>query len=46
MTLGADMVVYSLTKYVNGHADVIMGAVATSNDELHDRLRFLQNGKS
>jgi cystathionine beta-lyase/cystathionine gamma-synthase len=44
LSLGADMVVYSLTKYMNGHADVIMGAVTTSNDELHDRLRFLQNG--
>jgi len=29
---------------MNGHADVIMGAVTTSNDKLHDRLRFLQNG--
>lgn len=44
LSLGADMVVYSLTKYMNGHADVIMGAVTTSNDDLHDRLRFLQNG--
>jgi cystathionine beta-lyase/cystathionine gamma-synthase len=46
LSLGADMVVYSLTKYMNGHADVIMGAVTTSNEELHDRLRFLQNGKN
>ncbi|CAB3380043.1 Hypothetical predicted protein [Cloeon dipterum] len=43
LSLGADVVIYSLTKYMNGHADVIMGAVTTSNDQLHDRLRFIQN---
>lgn len=45
LDLGADMVVYSLTKYMNGHSDVVMGAVITKSDELHERLRFLQNGK-
>ena len=32
------------TKYMNGHSDVIMGAAMTNNDEIHTRLRFLQNG--
>lgn len=36
---------YSLTKYMNGHSDVIMGAALTNNDKLHENLRFLQNGK-
>lgn len=35
---------HSLTKYMNGHSDVIMGAAMTNNDEVHTRLRFLQNG--
>lgn len=43
LELGADIVMYSLTKYMNGHTDVIMGAACTSNDDLADRLRFLQN---
>lgn len=37
--------VYSLTKYVNGHSDVVMGAVTTNNEDIHTRLHFLQNGK-
>ncbi|ODQ66750.1 hypothetical protein NADFUDRAFT_50656 [Nadsonia fulvescens var. elongata DSM 6958] len=40
---GADIVVHSVTKYINGHSDVVMGVAVTSSDELHDRLRFLQN---
>lgn len=43
LELGADLSYYSLTKYMNGHTDVIMGAVCTNNEELADRLRFLQN---
>ncbi|XP_077295911.1 cystathionine gamma-lyase [Arctopsyche grandis] len=43
LELGADIVMYSLTKYMNGHSDVIMGAAMTSRDDLHERLRFLQN---
>jgi len=43
LNLGADAVVYSLTKYVNGHSDVLMGAVVTSRDDLKERLAFLQN---
>lgn len=45
LELGADIVMYSLTKYMNGHSDVIMGAAITIRDDLHQRLRFLQNCK-
>jgi cystathionine beta-lyase/cystathionine gamma-synthase len=41
--LGADIVAYSTTKYINGHSDVVGGALTTSNDELYVRLKFLQN---
>lgn len=40
---GADIVVHSVTKYINGHSDVLMGAAAFNSDELDERLRFLQN---
>lgn len=40
---GADAVIHSVTKYINGHLDVVMGVIATSNDELHLQYRFLQN---
>jgi cystathionine beta-lyase/cystathionine gamma-synthase len=40
---GADVVAYSTTKYINGHSDVIGGALTTSNEELYLRLKFLQN---
>ena len=40
---GADIVVHSTTKYLNGHSDVIGGLVVVSDDDLHERLRFLQN---
>ena len=43
LELGADIVMYSLTKYMNGHTDVLMGAAVTNSPDLHDRLRFLQN---
>lgn len=42
LNLGADIVMYSLTKYMNGHNDVIMGALVTNDDELYNRLRFVQ----
>jgi cystathionine gamma-synthase len=41
---GADAVIYSATKYLGGHSDLVMGLVATSDDDLAARLRFLQNG--
>ncbi|MDQ3620658.1 MAG: cystathionine gamma-synthase [Actinomycetota bacterium] len=40
---GADAVVYSATKYLGGHSDLVLGSVATNDGELADRLRFLQN---
>lgn len=40
---GADLVVHSATKYLGGHSDVVMGAVLTNNEELYERLKFLQN---
>lgn len=43
LNFGADVVIHSVTKYINGHSDVVMGVLATNNDELHDKFRFLQN---
>lgn len=45
LELGADITFYSLTKYMNGHSDVIMGAAVTKRDDLEKRLRFIQNGQ-
>ena len=44
LALGADIVMHSVTKYIGGHSDVVGGAVATNSADLHERLRFLQNG--
>lgn len=43
LSLGADVVVHSTTKYINGHSDVIGGALVSSDPELIERLRFVQN---
>ncbi|HKU44626.1 MAG TPA: cystathionine gamma-synthase [Polyangiales bacterium] len=43
LELGADAVVHSTTKYLNGHSDVVGGVVVTRDRELAERLRFLQN---
>ena len=43
LTLGADIVVHSATKYLGGHSDVVGGFVAVDDDELGERLRFTQN---
>jgi cystathionine beta-lyase/cystathionine gamma-synthase len=43
LALGATAVVHSTTKYMNGHSDVVGGAVVTSDAEFAERLRFLQN---
>lgn len=40
---GADVVVHSVTKYINGHSDVVMGVIATNLTELGESYRFLQN---
>ncbi len=39
----ADIVVHSATKYLGGHSDVIMGAVVVNDDDLAERLAFIQN---
>ena len=43
LALGADMSLYSTTKYIGGHSDMIGGAIVTNSGELDERLRFLQN---
>jgi len=43
LELGADLVMHSVTKYLNGHSDMVGGILVTRDDELHERLRFLQN---
>jgi len=43
LALGADVVVHSATKYLGGHSDLVMGALVTSRDDLHERLKFHQN---
>lgn len=43
LVLGADIVAHSTTKYIAGHSDLIGGALVTRHEELHERLRFLQN---
>jgi cystathionine beta-lyase/cystathionine gamma-synthase len=40
---GVDIVMHSTTKYLGGHSDVVGGAVVTSNPEIYERLKFLQN---
>jgi cystathionine gamma-synthase len=42
LTLGADVVLHSTTKYLGGHSDVVGGFLATSDDEVSERLAFLQ----
>jgi cystathionine gamma-synthase len=43
LTLGADIVFHSATKYLAGHSDTILGLAVTSDDAVGERLRFLQN---
>lgn len=43
LDLGADIVVHSTTKYINGHSDVVGGAVITNNEELFQQIKFYQN---
>ncbi len=43
LDLGAHVVVHSTTKYINGHSDVIGGAVLTSDHKLYDEIKFYQN---
>jgi len=43
LKLGADIVVHSVTKYLSGHSDVIMGALVCNDDALSEQLHFIQN---
>ncbi len=43
LQLGADIVVHSTTKYLNGHSDMVGGVVVVNDSDLAERLRFLQN---
>lgn len=43
ITLGADIVVHSATKYLGGHSDLIAGVVVTAIPELGDKIKFIQN---
>lgn len=43
LELGADLVIHSTTKYLNGHSDSVGGAVLTSDNDLHEKIRFNQN---
>lgn len=43
LSLGADMVVHSVTKYIGGHSDVVGGAVVTNRAEIAEKLQFLSN---
>lgn len=43
INLGADIVLHSMTKFINGHSDVVGGAVMMNSDELKDKLFYLQN---
>ena len=43
LLLGADIVMHSVTKYLGGHSDVVMGALVVNDDKLHEKLYFILN---
>ena len=43
LDLGADIVMHSVTKYISGHSDVVMGAACTNDDKIHEELAFIAN---
>lgn len=43
LALGADIVMHSVTKYLGGHSDVVMGAICTNDDKLFEQLAFIHN---
>lgn len=43
LDLGADMSYHSMSKYINGHSDIVAGAIMTNNTEVFDKLKYLQN---
>jgi cystathionine beta-lyase/cystathionine gamma-synthase len=44
LEFGADLVLHSTTKYLNGHSDMVGGMLVTARDDLAERLAFIQNG--
>jgi len=44
LSLGADIVIHSATKYIGGHSDVVGGLAVTNSDEIAEHLAFVQNG--
>ncbi|MEP7263475.1 MAG: cystathionine gamma-synthase [Bacteroidota bacterium] len=43
LDLGADIVMHSVTKYLGGHSDVVMGAICVNDDDIYNRLAFIHN---
>ena len=43
LNFGADIVMHSATKYLAGHSDVVLGSLVVNDDDLHQRLAFIQN---
>ena len=43
LCLGADIVLHSVTKYIGGHSDCVMGALAMNDDDIYAKLKFIQN---
>ncbi|CAH1406464.1 unnamed protein product [Nezara viridula] len=43
LDMGADIATYSMSKYMNGHNDVIMGAITTNDEELANRIAYIEN---
>lgn len=43
LKLGADIVIHSATKYIGGHTDVLAGLVITADDELGEKIKYIQN---
>lgn len=43
LEMGADIVMHSVTKFLGGHSDVVMGALVTANDAIAEKMYFLQN---
>jgi len=43
LALGADLVMHSMTKYINGHSDAVIGCLMMNSQELYEKLKYLQN---
>lgn len=44
LELGADVSLYSASKYLNGHCDIVMGVIVTNDDKINNELQYLQDG--